>query len=62
MSNVIVTSEDRMDAADAKGLGISLEEYRDAKSLIEKRKLTISRRTIIALADEMRAYRTFYAN
>ena len=53
MSNMIVTHADRIDAGDAKRLGISLNEYRDAKTLIDARRLTISKSTILTLVQEM---------
>jgi hypothetical protein len=63
MNNMLITHQDRIDAVDAKRLGIGLAEYKDAKCKIDFSNKTISREEILRMVKEMHtAHRRVCAN
>lgn len=62
MMNMLITHQDRIDAADAKTLGIGLSEYKDAKCKIDFSNRTISKEEILRMVREMHTTRRVCAN
>ena len=61
-ANIIITAQDRMDAADASMLGISINDYRDAKVLIAAGKRHICRDEILRTVDRMHLTKSLCSN
>jgi len=54
MTNCLITHQDRIDAKDAKSLGIGLEEYKDAKCKIAASSKAISKAEILNMVRNMK--------
>ena len=53
MTNCIITHQDRLDAKDAKVLGIGLADYKEAKCKIDFSNRTISKEEILSMVRNM---------
>ena len=61
-TTILTTGQDRMDSEDASRLGISIDDYRDARVLIAAGKRHICRDEILRTVDRMRLTKSLCSN